>query len=318
MDLGPLSPSPVVPPPPVFSPWLQASLSAPPSPPSSGSPFHAAALAEHAAAVYLSPHEYRAAALSAGWGGAVVVEAGATQVAVANSPDAVVISARGSESCGDWFENTLAIRLGWAGVLPAGVRVHRGFQRQARRIREELMGVFELQLRGATDRRPVWICGHSLGGALAPLIACMISTDLHRMVSGVYTFNAPRVGGEPWRSYYEGLAGDVTHRVVVVRRGVEDFVSRIPLSRLGWRHVGQVHILRDGALTHGDGAWQALRAEQGEVKMLDQWRIISRLREGVAAHLSGGMAKELRRYASLVQRYDDPLLAHVTAPGRIS
>lgn len=245
----------------------------------------AAALAEHAAAVYRSGAEYAATVRGGRWPVATQVVAGVTRVGVAVSPSTVVLACRGSDDAGDWLENLLALRVGWRPVLPPGVGVHLGFRRQAERIRAELFGVLDVaELNG--DHRVI-LTGHSLGGAMALLLAAALRAD-GRRVDAVVTFNAPRVGGRRWAAW-ETWESTTVARFVVARQGERDLVSRLPLSRFGWEHVGAPTVVAGENIARGEAAWQRLRAEN-PTGLLAGWRVFSRLRAGIAAHDAGRAA----------------------------
>jgi triacylglycerol lipase len=82
-------------------------------------------------------------------------------------------------------------------------KVHRGFQEGLGEIWEGDEGLQSLleQLRAEAPKRPLWITGHSLGGALAAL--CFARTPWAR---GLYTYGAPRVGDREFLSLFEGRA----------------------------------------------------------------------------------------------------------------
>jgi hypothetical protein len=88
-------------------------------------------------------------------------------------------------------------------------------------------------LSGADDR-PLFILGHSLGGALAVLAADRVARELGRAPRAVYTFGMPRAGGAEFAGRYALHA--VTYRLL---HG-DDIVPSVPPSELGFRHVGRL------------------------------------------------------------------------------
>jgi triacylglycerol lipase len=93
----------------------------------------------------------------------------------------------------------------------------------------------------------VIVTGHSLGGALAVLIANRISTELpaelHADVEAVYTFGMPRPGNQSFADQYNQKLGSRTYRLV---HG-DDIVPTVAPSKLGFRHLGRIlHCERQG------------------------------------------------------------------------
>jgi len=54
--------------------------------------------------------------------------------------------------------------------------------------------------------KEVWVTGHSLGAALAQLVALRLRVELKCNVRAVYTYGTPRVGNEDFVRVYESTA----------------------------------------------------------------------------------------------------------------
>jgi len=132
---------------------------------------------------------------------------GNTQAYVATNDDHIVVAFRGTESptslegIKDWLlsdaldllivpEGRLGTDLAAAGV---GARFHQGFVNAIAAIWNPVYEEVEREMKAA--ERPLWITGHSLGGALALLAAWLF---LRRMVPvhQIYTFGGPMIGNE--------------------------------------------------------------------------------------------------------------------------
>ena len=104
-------------------------------------------------------------------------------------------------------------------------RVHRGFLRY-----------FELTVKAICDDLQklgcgrVVVCGHSLGGALATMMGCMLG-DLGYDVTLV-TFGSPRVGDATFIQRTETTVANIVRFVNYV-----DAVPRMPPALLGYRHT---------------------------------------------------------------------------------
>lgn len=128
-----------------------------------------------------------------------------TQAYVAGNDQALVVAFRGSEMPGkidgfkDWLltnaRNFLVVPEGRMGTdfIAAGVgaRFHRGFMSALDEIWDPLykaVDAAQLEL-----QRPLWVTGHSLGGALALCCAWRFERQFLK-VHQVYTFGAPMIG----------------------------------------------------------------------------------------------------------------------------
>jgi triacylglycerol lipase len=112
-------------------------------------------------------------------------------------------------------------------------RVHRGFKAEV----DELWPAVEQDiLRKRNLGKTLWFCGHSLGAAMATIMAsrCMHNIELNDPVE-LYTYGSPRVG---WKKYCKSL-GVIHHRWV----NNNDIVTRVPLRLMGYTHHGSEHYL---------------------------------------------------------------------------
>ncbi|MGB8400434.1 lipase family protein [Bradyrhizobium sp.] len=95
----------------------------------------------------------------------------------------------------------------------------------------------------------VFVTGHSLGGALAALIARRIATELSANVDAVYTFGMPRPGSRTFADAYNRQLGLRTFRMV---HG-DDIVPTVAPSSFGFRHLGRfLHCARQGKFSKAD------------------------------------------------------------------
>ena len=156
-----------------------------------------------------------------------------TQVWVGSDEQRAVVAFRGTDSAPDWRSN------GWATKstpewLP-GVEVHHGFLRALEPV--------VARIDSLVGNRPVWICGHSLGGAIATLYAarCLV---LGRAVAGVVTIGQPRVGTASFAQFYQARLESRHIRI----QNISDPVPRVAPSDLGWSHVGTRWLLDSNGL----------------------------------------------------------------------
>ena len=173
-----------------------------------------------------------------------------TQGFIALNDDHILAAFRGTESLPDWLTNLQAVKDPGPWQNP---EVHEGFQdaclASALKIGETIGRLREGQ--------KVWVTGHSLGGALAVLLAAsMLESGLP--VHGLYTFGAPRVGD---RSFADRLNGELKGAAHwrVVNEG--DLVPHVPLEAF-FSHAGNRMLLRDRMTTsRSEGVWKKFKKD---------------------------------------------------------
>jgi len=130
-----------------------------------------------------------------------------TQAYVAENDDHIIIAFRGTESptsidgLKDWLltdaMNLLIVPEGRLGhdlaAAGAGAKFHKGFVNAIAEIHEPLFQEVEAQFKRLD--RPLWITGHSLGGALALLAAWLLKRRFIA-VHQIYTYGAPMIGNQ--------------------------------------------------------------------------------------------------------------------------
>jgi triacylglycerol lipase len=158
------------------------------------------------------------------------------------------------ETCGIIAERPDAVILAFAGTDPGiwknlvtdgefrrdpQTNVHQGFQKAATSADARIKQAAQLSLQ---KKKPLFIAGHSLGAALAAL-AALVAGKEGAEPRAVYTYGMPRTGGDKFRQGYDQRLGPKTFRLVY---GI-DLVARVPMSILGYRHVGRVLMCDEGA-----------------------------------------------------------------------
>ncbi len=108
-------------------------------------------------------------------------------------PGVIIVSVRGSKTPRDYCLDSQ--------VWPRRVchcvkgRVHSGFYKSAREVSDHLLK----KISGQLGSYPVWICGHSLGGATVALLSVMSQLPCfnigaaHQRFSGFIAYGAPRL-----------------------------------------------------------------------------------------------------------------------------
>jgi len=160
--------------------------------------------------------------------------------------DDLVVSIRGSQELIDWFQNARARKKRYERVW-----VHRGFADSAR----SFINTFEDQSDSWGPFNRIWFTGHSMGGAVAQLVAYVL-TKRDYEIATVMTFGSPRVGGPLTWVRRVGRIGLDEKIVRWVNNG--DLVTRIPAlvpslnpADKFWTHIGpQNYIDTDDDIVH--------------------------------------------------------------------
>jgi len=198
---------------------------------------------------------------------------GNTQAYVATNDDHIVVAFRGTEAptsidgLKDWLltdaGNLLIQPQGDLGTdfAAAGVaaRWHDGFMKALASIWDPVLEAVQAE-RKKSDR-PVWITGHSLGGALA-LLATWRFKRKFVPVHQTYTFGAPMVGNDETAAAIDRELSERVFRYV----NDQDPVPKLPTLSLlanGYKHCEKEIVL--GVVAAAGGA------AVGAVEFFQQW-----------------------------------------------
>lgn len=171
------------------------------------------------------------------------------------SSDQVIIAFRGTEFNNpiDWATDlATAFQLNHE-YLPFWERnVHKGFQSAFEILSRWLYESIEVFLKQNEDAstKPVFLTGHSMGGAIATLVANALmerntkeSAERRLNLKALYTFGSPRVGNRDFAEYFESLRrsqGVGVYRIV----NKNDLVSKTPC--VDYHHLGSTIQLLSG------------------------------------------------------------------------
>jgi len=139
-----------------------------------------------------------------------------------------VLAFRGTEQ--NWRDIQTDIRARRI-KTPKG-KIHLGFKNAFASIEEDIKKSL-VRLEGI----PLYITGHSLGGALATVATQILEWDSRftDQIAACYTFGSPRVGNDE----YDSSIKSMFYRVV----NTTDVVTIVPLLLMGFVHVGDVRFL---------------------------------------------------------------------------
>lgn len=167
-----------------------------------------------------------------------------TQCFVAGDDEKIIISFRGTEP--SKMQDLMSdIKLRFT-EHPLG-KVHRGFLAAIDYAwGDTIKTIQEFQ----TQDQTIWFAGHSLGAALATLgVAKMY--DLNQPVHGLYTFGQPRTGDTKFAERFDAKYKLSSFRFV----HNNDIVTRVPLSAMGYKHIGSFLYLDAAKNLHKDIRW---------------------------------------------------------------
>lgn len=174
-----------------------------------------------------------------------------TQAFLTGNDRLLILAFRGTERAAlrDWMTDIDVVQ-----ITDFGGKVHRGFTFALYSVLHQIAN----ELRILRDNyQPLFITGHSLGGALATL-ATVILEEMNYPVQGIYTFGSPRVGDQVFSQAFDQKFWFRTFRFV----NHNDVVTRVAPPQLGslnYDHVGQcLYFDAVGKLHHADGFrfWQ--------------------------------------------------------------
>ena len=165
-------------------------------------------------AVYLNPDEVKNLAADWGFNDFSWHEVSDTQACVMISEAQCILVFRGTESVQDWLTDLDVFQE----PGPYG-NVHSGFQKALNYVWDEIKSRL-------VNLKPLYVCGHSLGGSLATLAVARGG------IGRLYTFGSPKVGDPKFAREF-----DRRHRSYRFVNN-NDFFVRIPIQN--YQHIGSL------------------------------------------------------------------------------
>jgi predicted lipase len=156
---------------------------------------------------------------------------------IASDDKSVLISIAGTESAHDVLADA-SIKLDEAWLCDAKVRVHAGFLKEADGVMDEIDTWFKTHGHSG-EQREFLVTGHSLGGAVATLVALRLFEYIG-YTPRVITFGSPRVGCRKLRKIFNRRVPDALRFV-----HDHDIVPWMPVWP--YRHLGnEIHLDDNG------------------------------------------------------------------------
>jgi triacylglycerol lipase len=148
----------------------------------------------------------------------------------------IILSFRGSDDMGDWFNNIDMVQV--AG--PCKGKAHQGFTRildQAWGVIEQTIGNWNnAALQQGQTAPTLSFTGHSMGAAVATLAVERLHAK-GQTIHSLYTFGSPRVGDSAFSKHFNQALKSRTFRFV----NGNDLITRMPPRPMDYNHVGQLY-----------------------------------------------------------------------------
>ncbi len=181
---------------------------------------------------------------------------------------------RGTDETADWVDN-----ISVSESKTEFGSFHKGFADSVDDIWEplwqkyqELRKNYNVQIASnlSQQNRPLFLTGHSLGGAMATVAAARLLHMDHPFIA-VYTFGQPRAVSRKSQVAFETMA---TGRVFRFQNNT-DIVTRVPARVRGYTHVGKcVYISEESELYCDPGFWfRFLDAVDGAVESAKKFKL---------------------------------------------
>lgn len=174
-----------------------------------------------------------------------------TEAYLCESDEMFVLAFRGSTDGRDLLTNLnifkQKLEVGQYDNQPQYVKAHRGFYLAFKEHIKQMDADLQKIIKSAPDK-PIFITGHSLGGALAQLATLTYSCD---QIGACYTFGSPRAGNRSLDRFVKPPHYRVTNEW--------DSVPFVPAFWLGYRHTGDARSivgLPPRLLRHSRGIFQ--------------------------------------------------------------
>jgi len=207
--------------------------------------------------------------------------AGAQAYRFQNKND-IVIACRGTQPT---QLNDIAADLKAAPVLAETVsRVHRGFKEEV----DELWPMIRVDMESkASKNKNAWFTGHSLGAAMATIMASRCEDDVDMPhIQELYTYGSPRVG---WPKFVKSLSCQHNRWV-----NNNDIVTTVPPRILGYRHDGTERYMNAYGQVRNPTGYLRIKD-----KLLGMWMGIKQGRiDNFSDHLIAHYIENLEKYVA--------------------
>lgn len=191
------------------------------------------------------------------------------QAALIEHEDYLCIAFRGTNEVADWLDNINAFS-----TKELFGEFHRGFWNSVEDVWNPIWQAYEEKI--TIKKRPLFITGHSLGGAMATIAAArLIHLDLP--FTSIYTFGQPRALSRETARVFNIECQSRFFRF----HNNNDIVTRVPARLMGYSHVGSyLYITEEKSIHPETGFWfRFLDYVDGAVESVKQRKYLDGLED---------------------------------------
>ena len=197
---------------------------------------------------YLNQDEARSAAKIEGFPKTEFVDIDGAQAYVFYNNTDLVIACRGTQKDSGAMNDIIADLEVFKADSVTGNKIHQGFKEEVDKIYDKIESI--LARRGLAKK--IWVCGHSLGGAMATILAQRLEFKGGYDVDTLYTYGSPRAGGPKFRAWCDK---HLNHQRFVNNN---DMVPCVP-TFFRWRHSGKCNYIKSTGEVTNLGRWSSER-----------------------------------------------------------
>ena len=210
--------------------------------------------AKFAKMAYKPLPETRNFARSNGFTKTTLVDIEGAQVYFFNSKTDIVIACRGTEptEINDIYADLEIFKADSV----SGYKIHQGFKEEVDKIYPTILTLVEQHAGWQHPDNPqskkIWICGHSLGGAMSTILAQRLEFGGGFDIDTLYTYGSPRAGGPRFSAWCDK---NLKHQRFVNNNDVVPCVPTV----FRWRHNGACHYIKSTGELTNLGRWSSER-----------------------------------------------------------
>ena len=186
-----------------------------------------------------------------GWKAHQFIDIEGAQVHIWQDAEDLVISARGTEPS-EMNDIYADLEIFKSDSFTGVGQIHQGFREEVDKVWDSIFSRVEKYGRKGRVAKKIWVCGHSLGGAMATLIASRLEYVNKYDVDTLYTYGSPRAGGPKFAKWCNT---HLNHQRFVNNN---DVVPCVP-SVFRWRHNGRCKYIKSDGTVTDLGRWSMER-----------------------------------------------------------